>query len=187
MRICRSGEKLDSENFEPIDGDRWFAVQSQPRREEGAQMLLNNQGYRTFLPRIKATRSHARKIENILAPFFPRYLFIILNMQRDQWRSVNGTFGVSRLVMQGERPLPVPNGILEPMIACADERGLMHFDAGHKLHVGQRVEIMTGPLARQIGEIERLDGCDRVELLLEFMGQATRVKVSSEDLIPTAA
>ena len=186
-RNCRSGEKLAGEKFELPDGARWFAVQSQPRREAGAQKQLNNQGYSTFLPRIKATRRHARKVENILAPFFPRYFFIVLNMKRDQWRSVNGTIGVSRLVMQGDSPLPVPHGIIEPMIASADESGLMHFGSEHKLHVGQKVEIMTGPLSRQIGEIERLDGSDRVELLLEFMGQATRVKVSSEDIIPTAA
>ena len=191
-RNCRpseypSGEKLTLLNIELHSGERWFAVQSQPRREAGAQMQLNNQGYRTFLPRIKATRRHARKIENILAPFFPRYLFIALNMQRDQWRCVNGTYGVSSLVMQGEKPQPVPQGIIEPLIACADERGLMHFDAGEKLHIGQKVEIMAGPLSRQIGEIERLDANGRVQLLLQFMGQQTRVKVSSEDLIPTAA
>ena len=186
-RICRSDGEPLIKRLDLLAGERWFAVQSQPRREAGAEMQLNNQGYQTFLPRIKATRRHARKIENILSPFFPRYLFIVLNMQRDQWRSVNGTFGVSGLVMQGDRPLPVPFGIIEPLIECADQHGLMHFDAGHKLHVGQKVEIMTGPLSKQIGEIERLDGGERVELLLEFMGQATRVKVSSKDLIPTAA
>ena len=169
------------------ENERWYAVQSLPKREAGAQMQLNNQGFQTFLPRIKATRRHARKIENILAPFFPRYLFVVLNMERDQWRSVNGTYGVSRLVMQGDRPLPVPHGIVEPMIECADERGLMHFDAANEFHVGQKVEIMAGPLSRQIGEIVRLDAGGRVQLLLDFMGQQTRVKVSGEDLIPTAA
>ncbi len=79
------------------EGERWFAVQTLPHREAGACLQLENQGYRVFLPRIRKTRRHARKLDTVLAPFFPRYLFIILDMNRDQWRSVNGTFGVSQL------------------------------------------------------------------------------------------
>jgi hypothetical protein len=32
----------------------------------------------------------------------------------------NGTFGVSRLLMRGEQPHPVPHGVVEALIAPAD-------------------------------------------------------------------
>jgi transcriptional antiterminator RfaH len=41
---------------------------------------------------------HARKLTAVEAPLFPRYLFISFDPRRDQWRKVNGTFGVSHLV-----------------------------------------------------------------------------------------
>jgi transcription antitermination factor NusG len=46
---------------------------------------------------IKTVR-HARRLSTVEAPFFPRYLFTVLDLTRHLWRSVNGTFGVSRLV-----------------------------------------------------------------------------------------
>ena len=91
-------------------------------------MQLHNQNFRTFLPRIHKTRRHARKIDTVLAPFFPRYLFIILDMQRDRWRCVNSTIGVSRLVMQNDRPQVLPEGVVENLIACVNDDGLLSFD-----------------------------------------------------------
>ena len=66
--------------------ERWFVVHTLPHRESGAKGHLENQGYRTFLPRRWKTRRHARKLETVLAPLFPRYLFIALDLNRDRWR-----------------------------------------------------------------------------------------------------
>ena len=86
---------------------RWYVVHTQPHREAQAARQLENQNYRVFLPRFLKSRRHARKIETGLVPLFPRYLFIILDLTRDPWRSVNGTYGVDRLLMRAEEPEPV--------------------------------------------------------------------------------
>src|SRR5262245_64991181 len=91
-------------------GERWYVVHTLPLGEARAQSQLENQSFLTFLPKRQKTVRHARKLTSVLAPFFPRYLFVALDLTRDQWRSVNGTFGVARLVMQGEQPAPVPRG-----------------------------------------------------------------------------
>ncbi len=168
------------------EGERWFVVHSLPHRESGAKGHLENQGYRTFLPRRLKTRLHARKLETILAPFFPRYLFIALNLKRDRWRSVNGTFGVSRLSMEGELPKPVARGVVEALIAASDARDVLRFDAGGHLNVGERVQVLAGPFADQFGVLERLGDHGRVRILLELMGACVPVEVSSEILIPAA-
>ena len=168
------------------EGERWFVVHSRPHRESAARLHLENQGYRTFLPRCLKTRRHARRIDSVLAPFFPRYLFVILDLGRDRWRSVNGTFGVSRLVMEGERPTPVPRGIVEELIAACDDRDVLRFDASGRLRVGERVRVLAGPFAEQFGLLERLDDHGRVRLLLEIMGGQIPVELSSEILIPAA-
>src|SRR5258708_32245573 len=98
-------------------GARWYAVHTQPNREWRAKNQLENQAYEVFLPRRLKTVRHARKLTNVVAPFFPRYLFIRLDLTQHRWRSVNGTFGVARLVMQGDMPHPVPRGVVETMIA----------------------------------------------------------------------
>ena len=169
----------------PARGPRWFAVQSLPQREAGALQQLERQGFHSFLPRYLKTRRHARKVENVLAPVFPRYLFVTLDLDRDRWRSVNGTFGVAALVMMGgDRPQPVPCGIVEALIALTDDRGVLRFDGGGRLVVGQKVRILAGAFAEKIGLLARLDDNGRVRLLLDIMGGRIGVTLPSDALVP---
>ncbi len=182
--------RTDSDHSGALDwelpgGPRWFAVHSLPRREAGAQQQLENQGFHTFLPRCLKARRHARKLENILAPIFPRYLFVVLDLDRDRWRSVNGTFGVARLVMMdGKRPQPVPRGVVEALIALTDDRDVLRFDGGGRLAVGQKVRILAGAFAEKIGLLQRLDDNGRVRLLLDLMGGPIGVTLPSAALMP---
>src|SRR5215471_21535228 len=76
------------------DCERWYAVHTLPFAEARAERQLRRQEFRTFQPKRHKTIRHARKLNTIEAPFFPRYLFIVLDLGRHQWRSVNGTIGV---------------------------------------------------------------------------------------------
>lgn len=86
----------------------WYVVHTQPRAEGQAVRHLEMQGYRVFCPRYRRTIRHARKTKSVFAPLFPSYLFVHLNILRDQWRSINGTRGVVHLLMQGGAPQPIP-------------------------------------------------------------------------------
>lgn len=148
---------------------RWYAVQCQPHRESVAFAHLQNQSFSVFLPRRQKTRRHARKIDVVFAPFFPGYLFTQLDLTRDRWRSINGTCGVGRLVMQGDAPAPAPRGVIEALRDACDERGIMHLP-GDELKPGQSVRILAGAFVDLVGEIDRMDDTGRVRVLLEIMG-----------------
>lgn len=167
-----------------VDGDRWFAVHTLPRREFGAAKQLEFQGYRPFLPLHWKTVRHARRFRTIKSPFFPRYLFLRLNLTRDRWRSVNGTFGVSRLVMAGERPMPVPHGVVEALGAITDASGILSFSS--LMQPGQKVRILTGPFAERIGELRHADDKNRVQILLDVMGVQVMVRSTTQVLAPVA-
>jgi hypothetical protein len=91
-------ETVWSQSHRLTASERWYAVHTLPFAEPRAEGQLHRQGFRTFQPKRHKTVRHARRLSTIEAPFFPRYLFIVLDLGRHQWRSVNGTFGVSRLV-----------------------------------------------------------------------------------------
>ena len=167
----------------PGEGRRWFAVQCLPHRESGAERQLQNQGFRTFLPRGIKTRCHARKVETVLTPFFARYLFVQLDTDRDRWRSVNGTFGVASMVMMADRPRPVPHGVVEALIAMADDRGVLRFDESCEFRIGQKIRVLAGPFAEQVGRLARGAENDRVCLLLDIMGGQVMVEVPREALM----
>ena len=164
---------------------RWYAVQVQPHRELRAEAQLNAQGFVTFLPVVQKTIRHARAFRSARAPFFPGYLFVRLAIGRDRWRSVNGTYGVSRLVMAGELPQPVPPGIVEALQTLRDHDGLMSF--GPNLKIGEQARILSGPFAGRIGALSRLPPSGRVQVLLEIMGSQVAVSVGREVLAPEAA
>jgi transcriptional antiterminator RfaH len=159
---------------------RWYLVHSLPNREEFAVQQLCRQSFSVFLPKILKSVRHARRIQTKLAAYFPGYLFVRLDLGRDRWRSVNGTFGVGYLVGPGDRPQPVPLGVVETMLSCSDDRGVLSFQ---ELQRGQRVRMTAGPFAEQIGILDRLDATGRVRVLLEIMGGMTPVEARRDYLV----
>ena len=162
--------------------ERWYVVRSQPHREALAKRQLENQNYRVFLPQYFKSRRHARKFETVLAPLFPRYLFVILDLTRDRWRSVNGTYGVDRLLMRGGEPEAVPHGLVEQLVEFAEGDGAVRFRPS--LQEGQAIRVTAGPFAQLVGKLEHLDDQGRVRVLLEMMGGTVPVVVPEHAVMP---
>ena len=66
---------------------RWYVVQSQPNAELKAVAHLSRQGFDTYLPRYLKRRRHARRVEVVARPLFPRY-FVSIDVTVQRWRSV---------------------------------------------------------------------------------------------------
>lgn len=161
------------------DDRRWYLVRALTGREVMAEQHLRRQAFTTFLPKQLKTIRHARSLRVTLGAYFPGYLFVRLDVHRDRWRSVNGTMGVAHLVGRGERPAPVPRGLVEAMAALADHRQVL---TGPPLHAGQSVRIVAGALADQLAVIERLDDAGRVRVLLDIVGARVLVSLDREML-----
>ena len=92
------------------ENERWFLAHTLPKSERKAELHLGAQGFRTYLPQFQKTIRHARQLRTVRAPLFPRYLFVILDLERDRWLSVRSTVGVSRLFTTrtvGQFPFPL--------------------------------------------------------------------------------
>lgn len=165
-------------------GERWYVVHTQPASEERAGLHLATQGYTIFYPRFRKTVRHARKSTCKLAALFPGYLFVKLDTSRDRWRSINGTRGVIRLLTLGDKPQPAPVGVVEDLQAQTDSHGA--FVLAPALCVGQRVRIAEGPFANLVGTLQRLDGADRVQVLLDILGRSVPATLQGAMLDPAA-
>jgi transcriptional antiterminator RfaH len=155
-------------DFELRGRERWFVAQTLQHREKLAQRHLRQQGFRNFFPRFRKTVRHARKLQDVVAPVFRGYMFVIFDAERDQWRSINGTLGVARLLTADSQPIPVPAGVVEALIGALDSSGLVLL--GTDLKPGEAVRIVGGPFAGGLGVLERLDAKGRVRVLLNIMG-----------------
>ena len=154
----------------------WYVVHTQPKNEIKAALNLERQNFEVYLPYFRAKRRHARRVEEISRPLFPGYLFISIDPDQDGWRSVNGTFGVQYLISQNDEPLPVPGGVVESIKDMEDASGHVT-PRSPMFQPGQPVEILEGPMTRQVGLFEQLDDKERVVLLISLLGRQVRVKL----------
>ena len=175
-------DDLNSASMGASAGRRWFVAFTQSQRELLAIDNLRRQGWPTFLPFQVATRRHARRFRTVRAPVFPRYVFVAIDLERDRWRSVNGTFGVQRLVMAGDRPIPAPIGVVETLMQSVDRHGNLEFKSA--LEPGSRVRLVSGPFADSLGVLNALDASGRVEVLMETLGGSIRLKADVAQILP---
>jgi transcription antitermination factor NusG len=155
--------------FSLHEGQRWFVAQTLCDREQ----LPHAQGFTCFLPRFHKRVRHARSLPEVIAPLFPGYIFVVLNHERDRWRSINGTFAVVRLINGHQRTVTVPTGVVEALLASVDELGLVRFGRG--LKPGRPVRVVAGPFAQFVCVLQRLDAKGRVQVLLNVMSRQTAV------------
>lgn len=161
---------------------RWYVVNTLPHQEARAEINLRQQGYRPWLPSIKRLRRHARRTDTVRSPLFPGYLFVQMDVEREAWSPINGTFGVRRLLCLRERPAPLPEGFVETLRGTADDEGFL--TAPETLRPGQRVRLVAGPLVDCVGTLMHLAANGRVAVLLSMLGQDVPTVVSRKMLAP---
>ena len=159
----------------------WFVVATTPRKEAQAAFNLIAQGFRIFLPQMRGTVRHARRVHMVLTPLFPAYLFLDAS-SAGRWRSINGTFGVKHVIADNNGPIAVERGFVEALKRRADDSGVVDFSS--ELIPGDRVEVLAGPLARQIGTLANLGSRGRVTVLLELLAGLRPVEMAIDELLP---
>lgn len=153
----------------------WYVVYTQAQKEVVARRNLANQGFETYLPRYNRRCRHARRVYSVLAPLFPRYLFVRMDPKAQRWRSINGTLGVSYLLSEGPEPLPISDAVIDT-IRSHEDSGLVRISPPAFAR-GQRICVTDGPFADIMGLFECVDDQQRVVLLLEFMGRTVQTRL----------
>lgn len=155
---------------------RWFVVYTQPLKETVAKQHLEEQGYDVYLPMFKKTRRHARRIDEVLQPLFPRYLFVGLDLKLDAWRAVNGTRGVAYLLLNDGHPLGISTSIIEEL-KILENNGVVPIECVSAFTKGENLRVVDGVFKDQVAVFQRMGDKQRVQLLLNFLGRDTRITV----------
>lgn len=160
---------------------RWYVVNAQPHQERRAEENLRRQGFECWLPEFQKTRRHARRVEQMRTALFPGYLFVRLDTDVDRWRSVNGTFGVVKLLCSGDSPLQVPDTFIDGLLARRDETGAIAMPV-RAFARDEAVQVAAGPFADLFGLFQEMAGPDRVVLLFSLLGRQVRASVPVAEL-----
>lgn len=161
-----------AEHADPI----WYVVHTQPNSERQAAEHIARQGFAAYLPQYLKKRRHARRVDVVAMPFFPRYLFVAIDVGQQRWRAINSTLGVSRIVGSGGEIRPVMRGVVEAIKAREGTDGYLNLAAPvARFKPGTPIRVVDGPFEACCGLFEAMTERDRVAILLDLLGRKVRV------------
>jgi transcriptional antiterminator RfaH len=162
---------------------QWYVAHTRPHAEAKAAAHLSRQGFGVYLPRYSKRRRHARRVESVAAPLFPRYLFVSIDTGAQRWRAVQSTIGVTHLVCNGDAPVAVHDSIIDALKRREDTLGLIRLDQRPQFRVGDKVRIFDGPFTDTFGLFEGGADSERVTVLLDLLCRKVRVRMDLESVV----
>ena len=160
--------------------DNWYLIQFKPNSHRLAERNLNSQGFVTFLPMQLITKKKVSHFVSSLKPLFPGYMFIKVKSDIAPWRRINNTIGVSKLVSFEGKPKALPPRIVSGLMLRCDASGIVL--PPKNLSKGDRVELLNGPFSSFITTVDTIDPKQRIWVIMNFMGQRSRMKVTADQL-----
>jgi transcription antitermination factor NusG len=158
----------------------WFALQVRSRYEQTICCLLRAKGFQPMLPLYRSRRRWSDRIKEIQTPLFPGYLFCQFDPHNRL--PILSTPGVIQMVGIGKQPEPIDSAEIAAI------QSLAQCDLGRQpwpfLEIGQKVQIMSGPLCGLEGILIDFKGVRRVVLSVSLLRRSVAVELDSVDVNP---
>ena len=159
----------------------WVLIYTKAKEEKKANENLQNQGFKTFLPLIAPTNKNSGFKAPV--PLFPRYLFAQINLNTDNWTSIQSSYGVSHIIMFSEEFTSIPNNIIKLIQGKLNEEGLYKEDISIvDYQKGDPVFIKEGRFAGIEAIFLSKKSKDRVRLLLKLLNTSIIAEITSSDI-----
>lgn len=155
----------------------WYVVFTKPSNERLAEAMLHGRlALQVYLPEVKQlVRDKAR-----MTPFFPRYLFVYLDLAQNSASEINSMPGVTRLVEFAGRPQPVPADLMDKLRQLVDDYNAQGGLPLYRFYPGEQIRFASGPFTGLRGTFLRhLTSKQRVLVLLTFLGQENEIELDA--------
>jgi transcriptional antiterminator RfaH len=160
----------------------WWLLMTKPHKEFYAEEQLNNQGYITYSPKVKRLRKKKGKVINKIEALFPKYIFIQLDREQDNWMPVRSTKGVTNFVrFGGGMPAQVPTSIVETLIKEESSFADKVFDMD-RYKKGQVVTINNKAFKDIKGIFQCYKGEQRAMVLISLLQTEAMLAVSPTEI-----
>lgn len=160
------------------DAGPWFALQVVPRHEKSVDNILEYRGYNHFLPTYQVRRRWSDRVRLVEQPLFPGYVFC--KSQSNLMEVIRGSPGIIGLVAFGGKPHPVPDKEIEALQQIV--RGKREYSAFPYLSVGQKVQVISGPLTGISGTIMQFKNRDRLVISLDVIMKSVSVEIDQSEV-----
>jgi transcription antitermination factor NusG len=154
----------------------WYALRVRPRTEKAVSESLQNKGYEVFLPFHRQRRRWSDRVVDIHLPLFPGYLFARFDVLRRL--PILKTPGVMFVVGIGNVPAPIDDVEIDALQIVVKSH--LELQPWPFLRVGQRVRIISGPLADAEGILTAVKSRSRLVVSINLLQRSVAVEVAQE-------
>jgi transcriptional antiterminator RfaH len=162
----------------------WFVATTKPRQEKVAAQQLENQNFCVYLPLFRRSKHRNGKWKKSSEVLFPGYVFIQLDLEKDDISPIRSTIGVQGLVRFGNQLAPLD----QKVISYLQKNEQLHFgenvDHAAQFASGDAVKLLSGPFAGLNGVFDISKSSARVIVLLSILGGWQSVTIDLNNIAP---
>ena len=162
--------------------NRWYVIKTKPNQEKRAASNLQNQKFKVFIPEIKREKRVRGRLVTLNEPFFPSYIFINFNIEKDHWFKINNSYGVSKLLSIGGTPQQIKDNFINSLMSFINNEE--YIENLFSFKTNQNVKIKDGPFEGFLASVVKKVGKDRVKLFVNFLTKQTSVILDKKSLLP---
>jgi transcriptional antiterminator RfaH len=160
--------------------EQWYTLFTKPNAEYQVATALQKRGLQTYLPEIEFFKPDQRRVKK---PFFPRYLFARIDFEIIGFLQMQWTPGLYQVVAFDNQPVSLADEVIELMRYELDEIKAKLGRPVHNFKPGETVRISAGSFQDVLAIFEGpATPAMRVRVLLNILGQASRMQVSVTDI-----
>jgi transcriptional antiterminator RfaH len=156
----------------------WHAVLCKPRQDALAEQNLLHQGFEIFRPKTRQHRMRSGQRRSFIESMFPRYLFVRLSRQGQDWGPIRSTRGAVGLVRLGTETPIIPDQIINVLRRRCDDEGLISLNGAIDYQPNDLVEIVDGPCIGYRALFQARTGEERVVVLLKLLQYERSVELA---------
>lgn len=156
----------------------WYLVFTKPNEEAKVERQFADAKIEHLFPKIRTSRLRMRKLITVTEPFFPRYMFIRIDLE-DNFRLIKYTRGVVGFVDFGNGPVTVDESIIKE-IKAKEKNGYIEVNNNNrKYRKNDLLRIKRGVL-KDIDVIfdGYLSGEERVSLLINNVSSNIKLNIN---------
>src|SRR5579875_1523367 len=158
----------------------WHAIYTCPRHEKAIARHFEERGVNYFLPLYQAIHRWNKRTCRVSLPLFPGYIFVQVGAA-DRHRPLRVSGVLHYVSGGGGSPAVIADeeiDVLRRLLMSSRELGPHPY-----LSSGQRVKIVTGPLAGLCGIIQRTKSGNRFVVSVEMLKQSVSIEIDGYQIV----
>lgn len=155
----------------------WYVVQTKTGKETTAAVAIAAKGFQVFAPQRSVRIAHARRIDTVSRPLFPRYIFAAFIEKDQTYGVIRYARGVAHLLCDIDGvPQPVPDAVMD---AIRERENTLKAKKGEYrtgYQAGDEIKITVGPWAdftgKYVGETK-----GKVSIIITIFNRPTLIEL----------